>query len=1426
MKKFLFILFVLFVFVVGYVFLNQKEKVGDDFSVDNAEYINQFSSIVSKSDFSKTQRIINLYSDNSFVNLGSDEQIINPEKIVINLISEPGMYDTFTTVDNLGKRIVVKSFSSYYFKTGNYLKVDIYLNRSLFSSDEEYINEFVNYSKRAVFLVMNPEYLGDVNLHNQVDDKIDNLLDIRSDINTIVEAFLDIFSTSVNAQCVGTYDCGTLVNNFSCTTPGGNQTCVNTCTRCCGLGGNGNCQISGQECAYQGTRNCSTKSSQALCNDSSNGACSSGQCVVPGLYSCSWTGGGGGPVVTNTPTPTVGPNTPIPTSPPASCSGWCTNAGSSCADSGLPTAPGTCSNGGQCCGNNNPGPQCDGAREIFNLTGSFNPLGGLDLTWVSSSVFNGPGPSSFWSDPHHFNIKLYRNVNSPGTRIYENNSIPGSLPVSYGTRSYTIPQSGAYFLPGQSLSPGTYVVRVSGRDNCDSVDPNREIVVCTPPLAPTVFTPSPGLVSSGSTGANNAVYYFGADPGANLSLSWNNTGATRYAIRIDDLSNPWNPGAMNPGDSMNDSILTNTYSFVPTRGRSYRIWLHAVNCNGVFSAPIALTYNALVNGRVQGRLLNCPANTAVTVSGLGTYTMPTAQAGVSSWFYSAAMWGGDSRTVSVSIPGSYTAAHSLCANCTTHNTYTPGSSIVVNQPNVIGSYNDLYFSCTPAAGNYQITLNPVCAAGTPNTSLVRASYQVGSGALVNLPNGQLSYSMSIPPAQAGLSWFYVNGAVVNPTSVSPNITWDSGFAGSSMRIQSSQVNPGSYTVNLPLPASACVVPTPTSQPPFCTVTSSPLVVNLSGGTSTVVSSAITLGPGSTISQVRYGSYDTSIASVLPTSRSAAGPFTTTVTASSVNSGNTAVWTAVDLVGRPNACSTQWNQDTDVNVTPLPPCTATVTLSDPGVLEAGGLSVPLTATVVTNRVGCVVNRVDFIVSSPNLTNSSISPSNDSVPPFITNLTPGNITGVVQIVGNAYIGPNFVGGGSRNVSISCTPPDDPTGLTVTDEVFQVRLNWVDNSNNETGFTIQKSPDNVNWSNLDSVGPNITTYLETGSAVCGVQNYYRVRAVNNTKPIACQGSAWVTNFGGCEDYESWYASGGGSMISSGNMQSNLPSWAPGPFVGLSDVYMINDPLTGTGVGPGMAIASSFSGFTAAQANSQSWQEQAFGSLASLLSRNENTYQSMYERVTARVTPINVNQAVINGGNIGTVIGTPGASNIISGVTVLRRVGNVNINDLRLVNRRVLLFVEGNVDISDDGSSGIGTSLDNNSFLAIIASGSISISPRVGDPNTTVDGTDTVNLNTSLDIRSSSYTPHLEGIFFASHDFTTGGIDTSINRHRLLRIDGSVIGMNMDNPPNLVNGIGLQRSVKSPLPSTYVVFRPDLTYQLSQVGLRRKTFQELLNP
>jgi hypothetical protein len=80
---------------------------------------------------------------------------------------------------------------------------------------------------------------------------------------------------------------------------------------------------------------------------------------------------------------------------------------------------------------------------------------------------------------------------------------------------------------------------------------------------------------------------------------------------------------------------------------------------------------------------------------------------------------------------------------------------------------------------------------------------------------------------------------------------------------------------------------------------------------------------------------------------------------------------------------------------------------------------------------------------------------------------------------------------------TPPIAPTGLTATAYSHnQINLSWIDNSDDETGFEVERSHDEFEWEYLASVVANETTFNDSDLSA-ETTYYYRVRAVNDAAP-----------------------------------------------------------------------------------------------------------------------------------------------------------------------------------------------------------------------------------------------------------------------------------------------------------------------------------------
>ena len=117
----------------------------------------------------------------------------------------------------------------------------------------------------------------------------------------------------------------------------------------------------------------------------------------------------------------------------------------------------------------------------------------------------------------------------------------------------------------------------------------------------------------------------------------------------------------------------------------------------------------------------------------------------------------------------------------------------------------------------------------------------------------------------------------------------------------------------------------------------------------------------------------------------------------------------------------------------------------------------------------------------------------VSPTHTYASPGSYTVGLSVTDN--IGATSSASTSASVSASVPPPAAPSNLAASVSKSKVLLTWVDNSGNETGFRIERSTDGQTFTEIGTVGANITTFTNTGiNANKGTRLYYRVRAYNN--------------------------------------------------------------------------------------------------------------------------------------------------------------------------------------------------------------------------------------------------------------------------------------------------------------------------------------------
>ena len=165
-----------------------------------------------------------------------------------------------------------------------------------------------------------------------------------------------------------------------------------------------------------------------------------------------------------------------------------------------------------------------------------------------------------------------------------------------------------------------------------------------------------------------------------------------------------------------------------------------------------------------------------------------------------------------------------------------------------------------------------------------------------------------------------------------------------------------------------------------------------------------------------------------------------------------------------------------------------------VTRAGDTTGPSTVHYTTVN-GTAFGGIDYVTKSGTLT-------------FITDDTEETIA--VQVNGDwsyeanetfsvTLSSPTFasISDGSGLGTILNDDINPPSGLTATGvSMTQINLNWSDNSSDETAFYVERSPDgSTGWTEIGSVGANVTTYPDSTGLACGTTYYYRVRAYRSS-------------------------------------------------------------------------------------------------------------------------------------------------------------------------------------------------------------------------------------------------------------------------------------------------------------------------------------------
>jgi len=180
--------------------------------------------------------------------------------------------------------------------------------------------------------------------------------------------------------------------------------------------------------------------------------------------------------------------------------------------------------------------------------------------------------------------------------------------------------------------------------------------------------------------------------------------------------------------------------------------------------------------------------------------------------------------------------------------------------------------------------------------------------------------------------------------------------------------------------------------------------------------------------------------------------------------------------------------------PSNPASATTPADTQAAAVVSNTQINLSWTASTDNVG-VTNYLIQRCTAPGCSNfAQVGSTGSSATTYSdTSASPSTSYTYQVIATDAANNPSL----PSNISTAITtgPPAAPSSLTATAaSAIQINLSWTNNAINQTGFKVERSPDNITFTQIGTAGASATTYSDPNLAPKTLY-YYRVRATNGS-------------------------------------------------------------------------------------------------------------------------------------------------------------------------------------------------------------------------------------------------------------------------------------------------------------------------------------------